>query len=442
MSAPGPGHTSSGWIIYRRQDEHSQVEIRIQRRAPWLVLLLLIALQIAFPARVWVVLLAGLGAALALTCLWVWRTARGVSLERRLLHTSVQVGDLLEESAVLHNHSAFPVPGVEILDQSDVPGYAFSSLRSAPGQWRQQGHSTRRGLFHLGPTTLRWSDPLGLFTISHVYRDSREVLVYPPILHNLAGESLRGGGVGERLAALRSLQETAALDSLRDYQAGDPIRRIHWPLSARHGRFLVKEFARETGGNVWLLPDLDAAVHGGEDESSSLEDLVILAASWAWYLLRRGRGVGLFLYGPQRICLAPARGTAQLWQILRILAAVELQAERPCAALLDESFSRFQAGDALVVLTPSAQAAWAERLVHAGPPSVARCAVLLETEASGNASLALSAWLAGHGIASQVTAGRLGVHAAPAAPGSGDWDFILTPFGKAVLRSRPAEAHS
>ncbi|MEZ4611518.1 MAG: DUF58 domain-containing protein [Caldilineaceae bacterium] len=46
-------------------------------------------------------------------------------------------------------------------------------------------------------------------------------------------------------------------------QRGDSLRHIHWPSSAHRGELIVKELELEPSGDVWIVLDLDAAVHTG-----------------------------------------------------------------------------------------------------------------------------------------------------------------------------------
>ena len=59
--------------------------------------------------------------------------------------------------------------------------------------------------------------------------------------------------------------ETQDAFTARPYQPGDPLRHIHWPITARHDAPYVKVFEPEDASTVWLLADLDAAAHRPED---------------------------------------------------------------------------------------------------------------------------------------------------------------------------------
>lgn len=441
-------------VILRFERAHAHSELSVEHPLLIWALLALVVLAVLAPSRVWIVLLTGLGLTLGLCFGWALAGARGVWLERRLLHTWVQVGDLLEEVFILHNDSVLPQTAVEIVDRSDVPGYDLSAVRSAPGhgkaQWRQNGRSQRRGLYHLGPTSLRFSDPLGIFAVTVEHPAVREVLVFPPILHDLPVPRHTGGGQGVVTSRLRSLQDAAAIGGLRDYRPGDPIRRIHWPRSVRHQTYLVKEFDQEMGGELWLVLDLDAPVQAGQGDDSTVEYGVIWAASWAWHLMSQGRGVGLLAYGPERLMIPPAAGSGHVWALLRALATIQAARPIPLESVLDDLQPRLGRGDSVLVLTPSTLPQWPERLIRPGLRAAVKGVILFDALSFGKpqprerpgSTDAVHALLVSLGIPTQVVRCQPDLLARPAMPGSGDWDFAVTPLGGVVVRTRPAEVRS
>jgi len=98
-------------------------------------------------------------------------------------------------------------------------------------------------------------------------------------------------------------------NGLRDYQAGDPVRRIAWKAYARSGALLVKELDRDAA--VPLLFDWDTVDGTGtEDRISRLTRLVVDAAA-------RGDAYGLRLPGAS---LALGRSATHRHQCLALLA--------------------------------------------------------------------------------------------------------------------------
>lgn len=104
----------------------------------------------------------------------------------------------------------------------------------------------------------------------------------------------------------------------RDYQPGDDIRHINWPLTARLGRPVVREFQTERRAD-WLLC-VDASSSMASRRGSKWRCAVQLAAGMSYALLELGHRVALALFadGVLRAC-TPGRGQSQYLRIRGLL---------------------------------------------------------------------------------------------------------------------------
>lgn len=96
---------------------------------------------------------------------------------------------------------------------------------------------TARGVHGIGPPEVTLRGPLGLLERTVDMAGTTDVTVYPQ--RYTVGDS----AVLDRLFADELEAERQEFDRLREYQPGDPLRRIHWKSSAKHDEFLVAEFA-------------------------------------------------------------------------------------------------------------------------------------------------------------------------------------------------------
>ncbi|MBB1160985.1 DUF58 domain-containing protein [Aquariibacter albus] len=85
--------------------------------------------------------------------------------------------------------------------------------------------TARRGHLALPPLRIETRFPLGLFTVSADWQTDHRLWVWPARLSGPPAASGRGGGFG------RSPGEEA-VDSLRPWRDGDPLRHIAWRASA------------------------------------------------------------------------------------------------------------------------------------------------------------------------------------------------------------------
>ena len=265
-------------------------------------MLIVIALVTTSPIAYW--LLYAIGSVVLLSYFWTRHAIRNIRMRRRLQTKWATVGDLIEEEFELVNTSRLPVLVIEIEDHSELPGYQASVAESLGGlqtkRWRTRGTAGRRGFFSLGPADLRVGDPFGFFTAER--RDDRkiDVVVYPPISVMSDVEIPAGAMVGTSRSSIRTHQVTSDAGGIREFQPGDPLKRIHWPSTARRDELLVKEFDLEPTASLWIALDLERSVQAGYGDESTEEYGVKIVSSLAYQLVRDNKSVGFIAHGPGR----------------------------------------------------------------------------------------------------------------------------------------------
>jgi len=325
---------------------------------------------VARPSAVAIVAVVWLAGMLSGSFFWARRMAINLSAQRRLQYTAVQVGDEIEEIVKVSNGSFLPVLWAEFNDFSNIPGYSLTSVRAIDSlsvlEWRGHAICKQRGNYHFGPWELVTGDPFGIFRVTLAYNQQEDILVYPPLAAIPEQIFPKGRAQGDDRPLQIPLQaESLSAFSTRPYVPGDPLRHIHWPSSARHSTPFVKVFDPEAASTLWLVPDFDSAVQRGLGAGSTLETAIILLASLTDRFLSERLAVGLIVYAKNPKVLAPARGRAQFWLILRVLA--DLQAS-PIAfsETLAQARPLITGRDRVVAITPSLHAAWPGQLARLG----------------------------------------------------------------------------
>src|ERR1700692_4192909 len=298
---------------------------------------------------------------------WAWprMVIRGMTFTRKLNPGTPTVGESFEEAIEVRRQGWVPAPWVEIRDLSQIPDYQPGRVISVSGEvvkWKSRGVYRRRGWMAFGPTSLRVREPFGLFSSEMKSGQRASVLVYPrvrPIPDLLASSAQQLGNSPTFGAWADSPPETGGV---RDYTTGDSFGRIHWALSARHGRLMSKTFEQPLTTDLWILLDLDRNVHSGEGEESTVEYAVSLAASMASQVHSRGRQVGLIANDSKGTILEPHRAVRQDRLILDYLAVAQADARTPLTQTLAWDKIRRLPRRAIAVITPSADPAWVRLL--------------------------------------------------------------------------------
>lgn len=120
--------------------------------------------------------------------------------------------------------------------------------------------------------------------------------------------------------------EGSEFASIRPFQLGDRLRRIHWPVSLRAGELHVTSVYAEQDTHVVLVVDAfnDVGVSDGVDgRASSLDVTVRAAGAIAEHYLHRGERVSLRVSGTASVtAIPPATGKAHLLRVLGTLARI------------------------------------------------------------------------------------------------------------------------
>ncbi|HKL25903.1 MAG TPA: DUF58 domain-containing protein [Desulfuromonadales bacterium] len=166
----------------------------------------------------------------------------------------------------------------------------------------------RRGRQVLPPVILRSRFPINFFIRHQVLATGQSLTVLPkPRRCMLPDLPDPGGRQGLRQSWLKG--QDGDISRIGNYQGGEPLKHIHWKLSARHDTLKVKEFSAATQPPVVL----DLAQMPGQN----LEQRISAAVYLATRLLKAGRPVGL---QTEETLFPPAVGRLHRQRLLEALA--------------------------------------------------------------------------------------------------------------------------
>ena len=298
---------------------------------------------------------------------WAWPrfAMRGMAVSRHLDPGTPTVGEPFEEVITVQRSGYIPAPWVEIRDLSGIADYQPGRVISVGGDpvtWKSRGVYRRRGWMTFGPTSLRVREPFGLFNREMKMGQRTSVLVYPRVrpIPDLMTPSAQQVGNSPTFGAWADYPPETG--GVRDYTTGDSFGRIHWALSARHGRLMSKTFEQPLTTDLWILLDLDRGVHFGDGEESTVEYAISLAASMASQVHSRGRQVGLIANDSKGTLLEPHRAVRQDRLILDYLAVAQADGRTPLTKTLAWDRIRRLPRRAIAVITPSADPDWVRLL--------------------------------------------------------------------------------
>lgn len=134
--------------------------------------------------------------------------------------------------------------------------------------------TARRGIYTLGPLTVRRGDPIGLARRGDVRSATTRLVVHPEV-HNVSPFPAGIRRDMEGLPSGEAAEGGITFSNLRDYVAGDDLRLVHWRSSARVGKLMVRHNIDVHRPRTSVILDTTASVY----DSVSFEDAVRAAAS-------------------------------------------------------------------------------------------------------------------------------------------------------------------
>lgn len=161
-----------------------------------------------------------------------------------------------------------------------------------------------RGEYQVGIGRVVVRDFLGLFRITYRVSNPIRVRVFPRIVELgrfALSEDLDGR---KERRAVRQQPETPDAQ-VRRYEAGDPIRQIHWKATARQGKLMTRQMQEEPKDEVTLL-FATSLYPGTEQERLEAEDKLIEAAlALVAYYVARGTAVRACWFAGSQGGMAP-----------------------------------------------------------------------------------------------------------------------------------------
>jgi uncharacterized protein (DUF58 family) len=283
-----------------------------------------------------------------LAALLVRATRHDLTATRRLSSRRVFPGTRLEVHLEVHNRGRRRTSLLLLEDR--IPPSLGRPARAAladvpPGGRRDVTYriSARgRGRFPIGPLAVWVGDPFDLIRHRIEFPDRHDLIVYPEV-EDLGAMPLAAptGGAGE--SSTRQLFRAGdEFYTMRQYETGDDLRRIHWPSVARTGKLMIRQDEAVRRAQASILLDTRASALG--DHSDAFERAVSTAASIGSHYLRAG--FALRLGTPDRAPRILDRD-----QFLELLALIRPSRSGQITPALRQLRQSSAPGTALVVVT-------------------------------------------------------------------------------------------
>ena len=238
-----------------------------RRAAAWgLLLFFAVILYLFSNGTVTLALLVSLIIALPVSFLLLRYTAGNVEL-------AISEGESREEKSIftvtLTNRGILPVASVDLelmcanlrVGDSDICSISRSLMPRGKSEFPIEVKPSHAGRYELSVASAVVTDPLGIWKRPVKSAGKKYVTVLPEIF----GVTIIPAGVSAMPEADTQSQKTKGavagdMIGIREYVPGDPVRNIHWKLSEKTEKMLVKELGDPVTDQYLLLMDSAADI--------------------------------------------------------------------------------------------------------------------------------------------------------------------------------------
>lgn len=272
-----------------------------------------------------------LGAAMILAAvfglIYVRFSPSQLAITRRLSSDSLHSGDTATVNLILENHNSRPVKHLRVHDEVEAHGRAsfeMASLRRGlPGHASYQVLCKGRGVYKVGPATALIRDPLGLAERPASAPHLDRLVVYPRVdpLAGLPGVRGRDPSLADARPE-HSQRGGEDFYTLREYQRGDDLRRVHWPYSAKTDNLMIRQLETPWHARALVLLDVRPTSY---DSVTAFETAVSGAASVVTHLIASGFDSDLWAGDAHTIDTADYRTAMERLALVQTNAQVDMK---------------------------------------------------------------------------------------------------------------------
>jgi uncharacterized protein (DUF58 family) len=261
-------------------------------------------------------------------------TVQCFRLSERVSERTFVKGECASYHLVLQNACFLYMPYITVHMQMEGQ-FILKSLKSmrislAPFSKREFRYDMPllfRGRYDIGVNCIEFQDILGMFSYRMNPYEKKSILVKPRIIEipfkDIPSARISEGDVSSGFQEVGNDE----IRDIREYAYGDSFRKIHWKLTSKLSKTMVKDTRNELDNDVLMIlnlkkPDLvsEAALM---KEDCVIEELV----SNAYYLLRRNIPVKLCLFSEAPFSMR-ATSISEFDSLYQVLSEVKFSEER------------------------------------------------------------------------------------------------------------------
>ncbi|MDN5277347.1 MAG: hypothetical protein PWR01_1312 [Clostridiales bacterium] len=293
-----------------------------------------------------------------ITNLWVLMDFRYL---QRITPEQATKGDSASLVIQIHNDKPFIYPYIKVFYQipqsvltNDVKEEALCILPFHYGEIREDFICDLRGHYTVGITGVEVGDPFGLFTFSmnllnRSYHKPLELSVAPRVVRLTSLPLPQIQAEGTTRQEFLATEEPASLSDIRQYQYGDPLKKIHWKISAKLQDLYVKNYETNTQPQILMFLETFPYPSEGMARYKVEDQMIECAVAVIHFVLSKWLSLQLIVYHRERQQLS-GRNPGDFTRFFDYLAALPFNSPFRMDEILSMESPGFSKGESIVLI--------------------------------------------------------------------------------------------
>lgn len=234
-----------------------------------------------------------------------------------------------------------------------------------PGQPYIATHMLRpvsRGVYAFGNINVFAATRLGLVERKLIFKQAREVDVYPSIIQMKRYELRAMQQIAHEtgIKKMRRIGHSYEFEQIKNYVEGDDYRSVNWKASSRRGILMVNQYEDERSQQVYCIIDKSRVMKMPFEDLSLMDYAINTALAISNIILKKQDKAGLLTFSD--VIGATLKAERDSSQLKRIMEALYREKERPGEAnyeLLYEGIHRLIGMRSLLLLFTNFESTYA-----------------------------------------------------------------------------------
>lgn len=207
-----------------------------------------------------------------------------------------------------------------------------------------------RGQYEVGISDIYIEDFIGLIRLKYKIPETKKVIVYPKIEHLSKFDVFTSNCYDSQSYSQGVVEDVNNIKDLRDYCYGDSFKKIHWKLTARNNKLMIKNLQSTTDMNVNILLDLRRNSYSDEINIIIEDKLIEAVISVLHYYLFKNITVN-YMYFNQKLEVLKATNKIEFDFIYKALSSITFNQQVSLADIVKLHYESSNTSTDMVIFT-------------------------------------------------------------------------------------------